>query len=93
MRFMPDDWAARYAASHRHPVNQVCHLIGIPLITAGLPIAAFGAWRTGLAVVVIGWAFQLAGHAVERKPPEFLHDWRFMLVGLRWWLAKVRGRV
>jgi hypothetical protein len=24
--------------------------------------------------------------------PEFFHDWRFLLVGLRWWFAKVRGR-
>lgn len=25
------------------------------------------------------------------KPPEFFHDWRFLLVGLRCWMAKVRG--
>jgi hypothetical protein len=29
---------------------------------------------------------------VEGKPPEFLHDWRFLFVGLRWWLAKLAGR-
>jgi hypothetical protein len=22
----------------------------------------------------------------------FFHDWRFLLVGLRWWLAKIKGR-
>jgi hypothetical protein len=33
------------------------------------------------------------GHAFEGKPPEFLHDWRFLFVGLRWWVAKIRGRV
>jgi hypothetical protein len=32
------------------------------------------------------------GHFVEGQPPEFVHDWRFLLVGLRWWLTKVRGR-
>ncbi len=32
------------------------------------------------------------GHAFEGKPPEFMHDWRFLFVGLRWWLAKMRGR-
>jgi uncharacterized membrane protein YGL010W len=41
---------------------------------------------------VIGWGLQFVGHAVEGKPPEFFHDWRFLFVGLRWWFAKVRGR-
>ena len=35
---------------------------------------------------------QFLGHAVEGKPPEFLKDWRFLFVGLRWWFAKIRGR-
>jgi hypothetical protein len=26
------------------------------------------------------------------KRLEFFHDWRFLFVGLRWWLAKIRGR-
>jgi uncharacterized membrane protein YGL010W len=41
---------------------------------------------------VLGWVFQFVGHAVEGKPPEFLHDWRFLFVGLRWWFAKLGGR-
>ena len=41
---------------------------------------------------VAGWVLQFVGHAFERKPPEFLKDWRFLFVGLRWWLAKLRGR-
>jgi hypothetical protein len=36
--------------------------------------------------------FQFVGHAFERKPPEFLKDWRFLFVGLRWWLAKLAGK-
>jgi hypothetical protein len=23
---------------------------------------------------------------------RILHDWRFLFVGLRWWIAKMRGR-
>jgi uncharacterized membrane protein YGL010W len=38
-----------------------------------------------------GWALQFVGHAFEGTRPEFLHDWRFLFVGLRWWVAKVRG--
>ena len=30
-----DDWIAQYAGSHQHPVNRVCHTIGIPLIVKG----------------------------------------------------------
>ena len=40
-----------------------------------------------------GWALQFIGHAFEGKPPEFFHDWRFLLVGARWWVAKIRGKV
>lgn len=91
------DWVARYAASHQHPVNRICHLVGIPLITASLPLSlgliAFpGFWPAPAAMFALGWVLQFAGHAVEGKPPEFLRDWRFLFVGLHWWLAKVRRR-
>jgi len=42
--------------------------------------------------LVAGGPLQFIGHAFEGKRPEFLHDWRFLFVGLRWWVAKVRGR-
>ena len=92
-----DEWIAQYGRSHEHPVNRFCHTVGIPLIVVSLPlfvVAGFvsGFWWLPLTFFVIGWIFQFVGHAVEGKPPEFLHDWRFLLVGLRWWVAKVRGR-
>ena len=92
-----DDWIAQYAKSHQHPVNRVCHTLGIPLIVLSLVLAvvsAFvsGLWIAALTLFVLGWILQFVGHAVEGKPPEFLHDWRFLLVGLRWWIAKMRGR-
>jgi uncharacterized membrane protein YGL010W len=91
-----EDWIAEYARSHRHPVNRLCHTVGIPLIVASLallPLAIVVSrlWIVAAAFLVLGWAFQLVGHAYEGKPPEFLKDWRFLFVGLRWWLAKVRG--
>lgn len=96
-RFLSDDWIARYALSHQHPVNRFCHTIGIPLIVlsivlAALSIAAIVPWWIPIALFVGGWALQFIGHAVEGKPPEFFHDWRFLFVGLRWWVAKMRGR-
>jgi uncharacterized membrane protein YGL010W len=92
-----EEWIARYGLSHEHPVNRFCHTIGIPLIAVSvlLLVAALvvpGLWRVAVGLFVLGWVFQFVGHAVEGKPPEFFHDWRFLLVGLRWWVAKVRGR-
>jgi uncharacterized membrane protein YGL010W len=91
------DWIAQYAESHRDPVNRFCHTIGIPLIAlsvVGLAFAIFipGLWRIAAAGFALGWILQFAGHYVEGKPPEFFHDWRFLLVGLRWWVAKIRGQ-
>ena len=93
-----DSWIAEYGQSHRNPFNRVCHTIGIPLIALSIPlvIAAIfvpNLWIVAVAMFVVGWIFQFVGHAVEGKPPEFFKDWRFLFVGLRWWLAKMRGRV
>jgi uncharacterized membrane protein YGL010W len=92
-----DDWITEYGRSHQHPRNRLCHTIGIPLIALsvvgfGLSLAVPRLWPAAAALFVTGWIFQFVGHAYERKPPEFLKDWRFLLVGLRWWFAKLRGR-
>jgi uncharacterized membrane protein YGL010W len=93
-----DDWISQYAKSHTHPVNRWCHTIGIPMIAISVPlfvVAIFvsNLWVLPLALFIVGWIFQLVGHAYEGKPPEFMSDWRFLFVGLRWWFAKVQGRV
>jgi len=93
-----DQWIAQYSLSHQHPVNRVCHTLGIPLIALSLPLFAativfHGLWPVPVTLFVLGWIFQFVGHAVEGRPPEFFHDWRFLFVGLRWWIAKITGRV
>ena len=45
--------------------------------------------RRGATVAILP---SVRGPAVEGKPPEFFHDWRFLMVGFRWWVAKVQGR-
>jgi uncharacterized membrane protein YGL010W len=90
-------WIAQYAQSHRHPVNRLCHTVGIPLIAASVPLFVVALfvhrlWPVPTAMFVVGWLFQFVGHAVEGKPPEFFHDWRFLFVGLRWWVAKIQGK-
>jgi len=92
-----EEWVARYAESHQHPFNRFCHTLGIPLIVVSIVILLLsiwiaGLWKLGVTLFVIGWGFQFLGHAVEGKPPEFMKDWRFLFVGLRWWVAKIRGR-
>lgn len=92
-----DEWIAQYATSHQNPVNRVCHTIGIPLIAVSIPFFLVGIWVPGfwripLTLFVVGWVFQFIGHAFEGKPPEFFKDWRFLFVGLRWWVAKLQGR-
>jgi uncharacterized membrane protein YGL010W len=95
---LADDWVKRYERSHQHPVNRICHLFGIPMILVSLllgigSLAVGGLWQWALGLFIAGWVLQFVGHAVEGKAPEFFHDWRFLLVGLRWWLLKVTGRV
>lgn len=91
------EWIDRYGDSHRHPFNRLCHSLGIPMIVVSLPLfvvtcAVPGLWPVPVALFVVGWALQFAGHAVEGKPPEFFKDWRFLFVGVSWWFAKMRGR-
>ena len=91
------EWIAEYSKSHRHPINRLCHTIGIPAIAVAVALFAAAPfaralWLPAAMLFVAGWLFQLIGHAFERKPPEFLKDWRFLFVGLRWWVAKLRGK-
>ena len=92
-----DEWIAQYATSHRHPVNRACHTLGIPLIVVSLVLFVAAIFFRPLLdwailLFLVGWIFQFVGHAFERKAPEFFHDWRFLFVGLRWWLAKIRRK-
>ncbi len=92
-----EEWVSQYATSHQNPVNRLCHTLGIPLIVVSL-VAGVAAivfhwlWVYAAGLFVFGWILQFIGHAFEGKPPEFFSDWRFLLVGVRWWLSKTRGR-
>ena len=93
-----EQWISEYAGSHQHPVNRFFHTVGIPLIAASLPLFVLGffvrgVWMVASVMFGLGWIFQFIGHWFEGKPPEFLRDPRFPFVGLRWWFAKIKGRV
>ncbi len=98
------EWIEQYGHSHQHPVNRVCHTIGIPLIALSLPLFLVAIiplavavplittqfWKVPTAMFIVGWILQFVGHAIEGEPPEFFRDWRFLFVGLRWWVEKMR---
>lgn len=91
-----EEWISEYSKSHEHPMNRLTHKIGIPMIAVSIlliPLVFFitGFWKIPLALFILGWIFQFVGHAFERKPPEFFKDWRFLFVGLRWWIKKTFG--
>src|SRR5207302_945580 len=93
-----EQWIAQYSSSHQHPVNRACHTLGIPTIVLSLVLALAGIffqrlWLYALGLFIFGWVLQFIGHAFEGTKPEFFHDWRFLFVGLRWWWAKICGKV
>jgi uncharacterized membrane protein YGL010W len=88
------EWIAQYESSHQNPVNRVCHTVGIPAIGVSLMLAPLlwrrpSWWRVPALLFTAGWVLQFTGHAFEGKRPEFFGDYRFLFVGLRWWLTKV----
>lgn len=92
-----EDWIEEYSQSHQNRWNRLTHTFGIPMIVLSLVLLGLapfvaGLWPWALALFVLGWALQFLGHLIEGKPPEFFRDWRFLLVGTRWWLAKMRGK-
>jgi uncharacterized membrane protein YGL010W len=67
-------------------------MIVISLALFAASIFAHALFRYALELFLFGWLLQFLGHAFERKAPEFFHDWRFLLIGTRWWWAKLRGK-
>ena len=89
-----DEWIDEYSESHQHPVNKILHTIGIPMIALSILMLPalfieFAMWRIVVELFVLGWILQFIGHYFEGKPPEFMKDYRFLFVGLRWWFKKV----
>jgi uncharacterized membrane protein YGL010W len=65
-----------YRSQHRTKGNEICHLIGVPLIALSFPILLFS-WRTGLKLLSLGWIFQLIGHyAFEKNKPVLFSEAR-----------------
>ena len=79
-----------YKSKHQHPLNRLCHAIGIPMIVLSLPWFFFN-WRWALAIFVAGWIFQFVGHLIEGNQPAFFRNPIYLLVG-PWWLVRRAAR-
>jgi len=66
-------------------------MIAVSILLAPTCFFVKGFWSVPLILFVAGWVLQFIGHYFEGKPPEFFKDWRFLLVGLRWWFKKILG--
>lgn len=89
---MSQDLLTNYRAKHQHPLNRLCHSIGIPLIVVSLPLF-FLNWRWALLMFVVGWVFQFVGHAIEGNQPAFLKNPVYLLVGPLWLLRRAASVV
>lgn len=56
-----------YLPRHRNPINQILHLLGVPLSFIVAPVLAVlgWAWYWHVGSFVFGYLLQFAGHAVE----------------------------
>jgi uncharacterized membrane protein YGL010W len=66
--------------------------IMIALLALMLPLARITPWWAVTAIFVVGWAVQLAGHAVfEKNRPAFTQNLLQALIGPLFFLAVVTG--
>jgi uncharacterized membrane protein YGL010W len=85
-----DKYMAQYDHEHTNPWNKLMHAIGIPIILAGITLAVFTFWRTGLAFFVAGWILLFAGHRIEGNKPAFFQGVVYFLVGPVWVAKEIK---
>jgi hypothetical protein len=71
----------QYNHEHTRAWNRVLHGVGIPLILLGIILLLLTHWRTGLALLVGGWAMLFLGHRIEGNKPAFFRGPMYFLVG------------
>jgi hypothetical protein len=64
---------ALYLREHRHPLNRMTHMVGVPILLVTLGV---GLWQQNWPVLLVGqlvgWAIQVAGHRIEGNRPALL---------------------
>ena len=85
---MNDSLVDNYKSQHQHPLNKLCHVIGIPMITIAWPLFFFR-WRWALALFVTGWILQFVGHAIEGNRPAFFQNPIYFFIGPVWFVRRI----
>ena len=86
-------WADKldyYRSQHVTLGCRATHLVGIPAVTAAMPISLVRP-RLGLPLFAAGWALQVAGHKLfERNSPALTKGlFTYQLCGLAFWCEEV----
>jgi uncharacterized membrane protein YGL010W len=89
---MSESLLENYRAKHKHPMNKLCHSVGIPMIVISLPLFFFS-WRWAAMLFVVGWVLQFVGHAIEGNQPAFFKNPVYLLVGPLWLLRRAASVV
>ena len=86
---MATSFMENYKEKHQHPLNKLCHSIGIPMIVISLPLFFFIKWYWALGLFIVGWIFQFVGHAIEGNQPAFFKNPMHLLVGPAWFFRRL----
>jgi uncharacterized membrane protein YGL010W len=77
-----------FILEHQHPLNQVFHLLGVPMIILAIPAGLFYP-VLGVALALGGAAMQLFGHALfEQTPPRAVSRGTLYLLAAPLWLVE-----
>lgn len=90
---MPTSFMETYKEKHQHPLNRLCHSIGIPMIVISLPLFFFIKWYWALALFVVGWILQFVGHAIEGNQPAFFKNPMYLFVGPAWLVRRAAAAI
>ncbi|HEY8378615.1 MAG TPA: DUF962 domain-containing protein [Nannocystis sp.] len=73
---------AYYLHEHRHPLNRLTHMFGVPLLVCtGVGALLTLSWKLFVIGWTIGWAVQIAGHRIEGNRPALLKRPISLLMG------------
>jgi len=59
------DFGIDYIGRHRHPVNAVLHIFGVPMAFYGIFKLCSGETTSGIVLIFIGYLLQYLGHKAQ----------------------------
>lgn len=54
-----------YISRHKHPVNAILHIFGVPMVFYGIYVLCIGQTTLGVALFFFGYLFQYLGHKAQ----------------------------